>query len=760
METKRPQQGHSNFFGLRAKLFVPILVIVLVTLTLSTLAVVRTADKALIESGKEKILNSTMVVGNNIMAQINRAKADMAFAYRVPDIYSTLDPKATLGHESRAKYIEHVNSLLASLGEACGYYETFYTVNSAGMTLACSIPETVGKLDISNRGWFHKAMKTGELTLSAPFRSRITGDALMAVAQRFTYKEHTGLMVGSLQIRKFTLAALEQETHPWQQALVVTSSGVVAASVNDPDIGLPLFSDQPWFSSMIADSLRYLEFSEDGVEKVASLQPLAGTDLYALVITDRDHLTASVNNVENIGLWAVLSALLLSFIGIYIVVNPTARDIRRLAVYAVNTGEGRDAAPVHLERRDEVGTLAHSLTDMVQSLTDTIAAARQAAHAKSDFLARMSHEIRTPMNVIIGMTHLATQASRDEKQRSYLAKIRGAAESLLGIINDILDFSKVESGKMSLESRPFRISGMLKSVYDLLEGKAEEQGLKLTFSKADNVPDAVVGDSLRLSQVCINLCSNALKFTKEGSIRLNVTLDEDMEDAVRLKFSVADTGIGMTEEEQSGIFEAFTQADGSTTRRFGGTGLGLAICKLLAQLMGGDIWAESTPGKGSTFYFTGIFHKADSESVCTVEDESAPFAPCRDLKGFTVLLAEDNLLNQEIALEFLHSLGLEADVADNGAIAVEMSRERHYDLILMDIQMPVMGGHEATRHIRERDGGKTPILAMTANAMSGDREQSIEAGMNAHLTKPIDIRDLEESLYLWLVKKKESGPEG
>ena len=726
--------------------------IVFLTLTVSTFAVMHTADKALISSGKEKILNSTMVVANNISAQINRAKMDMTFAHRVPGIAATIDPTDAHGRADRASFITFANGLLASLGDVGGYYETFYTVSPTGMTLACSLPSAVGTLDISNRAWFHEAMKTGELTLSPPFRSRITGDALMAVAQKFSYNGHTGLMVGSLQLHKFMLEALKQENHSWQQAMVVTTSGMVAASVNDADIGVASYADQEWFKTMITGKLDYYEFSENGVEKIASLLPLGGTDLHALVITDRDHLTAPVNEVRRISMVAILCAVLLSFLGIFVVVTPATRDIRRLAAYAESTGEGQYASPVLLDRNDEVGALSQSLADMVGKLTEMIIAARQATQAKSDFLARMSHEIRTPMNVIIGMTHIAIQSTQEEKQLSYLGKIRGAAENLLGIINDILDFSKVEAGKMALENKPFRLSGILASICDLFESKFEEKKLALNFSRNPDVPDTLVGDSLRLSQVCINLCSNALKFTQEGGVSLKIALLEDRGEEVKLLFSVTDTGIGMTPEQQEGIFEAFSQADGSTTRRFGGTGLGLAICKLLVQLMGGEIWIESAPEKGSTFHFIAVLGKASDEELPIEENAREPFIPARNLEGYAVLLAEDNVLNQEIALEFLRSLGVSADVADNGAMAVEMSREKRYDLILMDIQMPVMDGLSAARRIRANEGDEphVPILAMTANAMSGDMEKSLEAGMNAHLTKPIDIKDLETALHRWL----------
>jgi CheY-like chemotaxis protein len=292
----------------------------------------------------------------------------------------------------------------------------------------------------------------------------------------------------------------------------------------------------------------------------------------------------------------------------------------------------------------------------------------------------------------------------------------------------------------------------LASIDDLFEAKVEEKGLTLSFSTDPGVPDTLTGNSLRLSQVCINLCSNALKFTAEGGVSLRVVLEEDLDEKVKLRFSVADTGIGMTPEQQEKIFEAFSQADGSTMRRFGSTGLGFAICKLLVQLMDGEIWIESSPGNSSTFHVTAVLGKAPADELSFDEAGQQPFVPSGNLKGHTVLLVEDNVLNQEIVLEFLHALGVNADVADNGAMAVEMSREKRYDLILMDIQMPVMDGLAAARRIRmnEGKGPRVPILAITANAMSGDMKKSLEAGMNAHLTKPIDIKELETALHRWL----------
>ena len=744
----------SLFSSLKARLLIPILCTVLVTLAASGFAVMRTADEALLAAGREKLRNSALIVGNSVLAQINRAKTDIRFTYKIPTVAATVSPPDGMGRMEWDSFIASVNKLLADLGEVCGYYETFYTVNASGMTVACSLPGAVGTLDISNRDWFHAAMKSGDLTLSPPFRSRITGDALMAISQCFSHEGRQGLMVGSLQIRKLTLEALGQENHQWQRAVVVTGEGLVAASVADEEIGEYLYKDREWFRAAMEDGSGYFEFTENSMAKIASLQRLEGTPLYAMIIADKDWLTEPVKSVENIGIITVLAALLLSWISIFIAVTPTTRDIYRLAEYAKKVGSGEAATLFRVRRKDEVGTLAAALLGMVDNLRQMVNVAEQATQAKSDFLARMSHEVRTPMNVIIGMTQVALQHSPEEQQRGYLNKIKGAAENLLGIINDILDFSKIEAGKMSLEEKPFRLSEMLRSLDALLEARARDKGLALHISQDEQVPDVLMGDSLRLSQICVNLCSNALKFTEAGEISLRVALKKDSGDSATLLFITKDSGIGMTPDQQTGIFEAFAQADGSTTRRYGGTGLGLAICQLLVTLMGGKIWVESEPGKGSSFYFTVNLKKADAE-LLPAGSSNELFIPRHNLGGSAVLLVEDNPLNQEIATEFLSAMGISPAIAANGAEAVDMAAKGNFDLILMDIQMPVMGGLEAARLIREQEALNgvpkgVPIIAMTANAMSGDREKSLEAGMNDHLTKPIDMAELEKTLLLWL----------
>ncbi len=381
-------------------------------------------------------------------------------------------------------------------------------------------------------------------------------------------------------------------------------------------------------------------------------------------------------------------------------------------------------------------------------------AAEQSSRVKSEFLANMSHEIRTPMNGILGLLHLLSLTTLEDTQKDYVAKATLSTNNLLRIINDILDFSKIEAGKLEIEETPFSLHDICSELQSLFMPQIQEKNLSFTLNEGELSTKTLLGDPLRLKQVLLNLIGNAAKFTHEGCVCLTIEAHENENQEVHCKFIIEDTGIGLSQDQISNLFSAFSQADTSVTRKYGGTGLGLVISKRIVEMMQGEIWAESTLGQGSSFIFTAIFKLAEQQIS---PDLGLDFNESIDrpiVHNAHLLLVEDNEINQIIAEKLLLSVGYSLDIANNGQEALDLLEQKHFDLVLMDIQMPIMDGLTATVKIREQEKYKDlPIIAMSAHAMTGDKEKSLKHGMNEHITKPISPTILYDTLDFWLGKR-------
>jgi two-component system sensor histidine kinase/response regulator len=464
------------------------------------------------------------------------------------------------------------------------------------------------------------------------------------------------------------------------------------------------------------------------------------------------HVGISINRVEFFGRRLILGV---------------ARDIgehKRVEAELARHRDDLEGAVV--VRTAELGRAvqAHADSELrLQALNEQLVVARDraeaASRAKSAFLANMSHEIRTPMNAIIGLTHLMQREPRSPADGERLGKVGEAAHHLLDVINDVLDLSKIESGKLMLERAAFQLRPLLQRCCTLVADRARAKGLVLSVDHA-GVPDVLVGDAMRLSQAILNLLSNAVKFTDRGSVRLQAEPLEVDPRRIKLSFTVHDSGMGLPAHQLPLLFNPFQQADTSTTRRFGGTGLGLAITRRLAQLMGGEVGVDSQVGVGSRFWFSAWFERAHAVEQGPAEPALARVSR-RHFSGARVLLAEDNLINQEVAVELLDAAGMVVEVANDGAAAVERAAAARYDLVLMDVQMPLLDGLEATRRIRAMpQHAATPIIAMTANAFGDDRLACLAAGMNDHIGKPVDPDQLYDALARWLAPPDQVELEG
>jgi signal transduction histidine kinase/ActR/RegA family two-component response regulator len=665
--------------------------------------------------------NMVLTVEAHIDASLRRLEGNL-------EHIATELPAAALEQRNAARFVEAVRRDLNKRTLHFPELSSFRIFDAKGDSLYNSGP-VVAPINITERSYFKcaKANPTIQLCFSEAIVGKQTNVPVVVIAKPITDTDghFRGVVIGALEMRYFTKLFSTLDLGPSGViALRRTEDGALLARWPDQPAALnvpykPEHPLWPWLQSGQREGLSRLTSQTDNIERLFAYRRL---DRYPFFI-----IPGRTAN-EYLASWRQTAIISIGFVSVI------------LAILAL---------VLHHQWRARLRELQHN-----RELAIARDTAEAASRAKSTFLANMSHELRTPMNAIMGMTDLALRHATDPKLRDQLTKVSQASQHLLHVINDILDISKIEADRLTLEQISFRIGEILENIRSLMEQKTAEKGLKLII----NIPPGLVGltlqgDPPRLTQTLLNLTGNAVKFTTSGTITLRVSVTEESPTEVLLRFEVQDTGIGITAEDQQRLFTAFEQADGSMTRKYGGTGLGLAISKRLAHLMGGSIGVDSTKGKGSTFWFTARLAKAAPSTVPTQQQSSISI----DMRlkaqhaGARILLAEDEPINQEVSRGLLEDVGLVVDLADDGLMAVEMAKRTHYDLILMDMQMPKLNGVDATRAIRAIPGREhTPILAMTANAFDEDRQVCLAAGMNDHIGKPVDPDLLFETLLKWL----------
>lgn len=569
--------------------------------------------------------------------------------------------------------------------------------------------------------------------------------------------------------------------HPSQQVsnLLIDNNGYIRADLGTENNGgskheklLALVKDkyiEEFIDSDTQNQLRLLnrngQASETIITKKIKLQSgeyfaafmfIEELEWYSVSLLDTEILSGKIDTLPMIGI-SILILILLITITIYVLNTQLFCQILTIHNVVKKITDGRYDEKVPITNRDELGALAIGINKMSEeisqnlskikeqnhALNEAMESAKQATQAKSLFLSNMSHELRTPMNAVLGFTQIGMDAEGEEAKNEYLQKVHQAGEHLLLIINDILDFNKIESQKLTLDNRYFSLNEMVRSVLDMCYGRAQQKGLMLKVNMDKNLPQYIIGDALRIKQVLINLVSNAIKFTEAGHVQISCTLVEKGDTDIVLEFSVADTGIGMSQSQISQLYKPFSQADDSITRKYGGTGLGLAISKQLVEMMKGTLSVDSTKNKGSTFRFIlklGCEIKTNTMRLENTSPTTSNELSLEDLRkltaGVPVLLVEDNQINQIVARKLLEPLSFNIDLAEDGLSAVDKAAANPYSIIFMDVHMPNLDGIAATQQIRQFNS-KVSIIGLSADVNKSDVERALQAGMDDYVTKPI-----------------------
>ncbi len=701
----------------------------------------------------------------------------------------------------RNAYADDANSRIVNMKNTY-YYVDIGIVNPYGNILDHTDPTFIGQ-DIAKDPFFQKAM-TGQVSISAPYRHN--GMVVYAVASPVYSLEDNRIIGVVYNVSKLT-DTMSERMHLGEKGylFVADKMGTVFIHKDSTQVLKKSLFDSTWGREILMESQGSITFEDGGRRKLAYYDVLPEADWVAAAVVDLGEMGAAGEKLRlDVTFITIVILLILSCI-IYFFVKNIVDALLKAVQYADQISQGvldkdldlgdfekswsekmrfrlavmqgrfrgKETEVVsaekiynldQLKRDDELGTLYKALQVMVGSMRSMVQKADDASRMKSEFLANMSHEIRTPLNAVIGLAHLYLTSEEDiQKKRSYVEKIELSGKSLLGIINNVLDTSKIEAGMFELDNSHFDLQELGNQLASIYEEVAHAKGIQLSFAVEEGLGTFYTGDPVRLGQVLNNLVGNAIKFTEKGGVSVRVFDASQQHESIpdgctAIAIEVKDTGIGFSKEQGDLLFKPFAQADASITRRFGGTGLGLAISKQIIELMGGTLQVHSTVNVGSTFTILLFLEPSQDATVKLgqgVEGGSADVDSALhvNLKGKRILVVEDNMINQLIMEELLIKTDADISMADNGQIAVDMTQKESFDLILMDMQMPVMDGIQATKVIRESfPVDSLPIIAVTANAMKEDKDKGFAVGLNDYLTKPIDPHNLMLVLHHWLCK--------
>ncbi len=696
----------------------------------------------------------------------------------------------------RQKFAPDANSRIVNMTNTY-FYVMIGILDPNGIVLDHTEKSFIGE-SFKDVPFFKKAME-GKVSIGMPYRYK---DMVVYAVASPVHDLKTQKIIGVVfNVSKLT-DTMSERMHLGEEGYlyVVDQKGTVFIHKDVNRVLNKNLSDFEWGRTILTSGHGHITYEEEGRQKLAYYDTLPEAGWTAVALTDLNELEApSIRIRSNAIIIAIITLMVLAAI-IYLYMKNIVDALLKAVRYAeqvatgvldkdLNLGMSQQSYFIRfkrnisnfgrkltgknkkehqtekintlnqLNRNDELGVLYHALQEMVLAMRNMVKKADDSNRMKSNFLANMSHEIRTPLNAVIGLAHLCLESKDDEeKKRDYIQKIQMAGKSLLGIINNVLDTSKIEAGMFELEAVHFSLREVGEHVLTIYNDSAKSKNLTLSFEYAEDLKKNYIGDPVRIGQVLNNLVGNSIKFTEKGGVHISCKPAQACEHAenipegtVPVCIQVSDTGIGFSKEQEKQLFKPFSQADNSITRRFGGTGLGLTISKQIVELMNGVMQVKSEVGVGTTF--TLIVYLLPAKKIQGELIEELDIQDLK-LKGKHILVVEDNMINQLLMEELLKSTEADVSIADNGKIAVDMVDEKMFDIILMDMQMPVMDGIQATGIIRQKYDAETlPIIAVTANAMKEDKEQGIKMGLNDYLTKPIDPRSLMVTLKHWLDKK-------